>query len=251
MNKPNKFKRLANSGSTSAVTALGLVGLLTGCNTPLAFTGEANAEANSPTATQTPLPSPTPTNVPPTTTPTLTPTPWPTPTTWSTPTPLPTLTPWPTPAAWQPVQLNLPTLEPVPVVPTPTLIAAGGLLPVNYAPPNEVDVFGNVVLRWAYSGQLAADEFFDIKIKPVGSENSVFVDWSKTPEYELRPWSGWSPGLYTWQIGIVKGYLEGETKNFIADTGRDSAKFTIKWQDVGHGGGGNGGGGGGGRSGGS
>lgn len=251
MNKPHKFKRLANSGSTSAVTALSLVGLLTGCNTPLAFTGEANAEANSPTATQTPLPSPTPTKVPPTSTPTLTPTPWPTPTTWSTPTPLPTLTPWPTPAAWQPVQLNLPTLEPVPVVPTPTLIAAGGLLPVNYAPPNEVDVFGNVVLRWAYSGQLAADEFFDIKIKPVGSENSVFVDWSKTPEYELRPWSGWSPGLYTWQIGIVKGYLEGETKNFIADTGRDSAKFTIKWQDVGHGGGGNGGGGGGGRSGGS
>lgn len=245
MNKPNTFKRFKNSSSTSAAAVLSLVGLLTGCNKPLALTGEANAEANlSPPATQPPSPSPT-------NTVTLTPPPRPTPTPWSTPTPLPTLTPWPTPAAWQPVRAALPTLEPLPVVPTPTLIAAtGGLLPVNYAPPNEVDVFGNVVLRWAYAGQLADDQFFDIKIKPVGSENSVFVDWSKTPEYELRPWSGWSPGLYTWQIGIVQGYLEGETKNFIADTGRDSAKFIIKWQDVGQSGGGNGGGGGG-RSGGS
>ncbi|MCB0193301.1 MAG: hypothetical protein KDJ65_15250 [Anaerolineae bacterium] len=255
MKKPNNTKRSANFqklNPQSTMAIVSLVGLLTGCNKSIAFTGEANAEANPlPTSTPTTLPSPT--QALPTSTLPPTSTPWPTPTTWSTPTPLPTATPWPTPAALNPVRLALPTLEPLPVVPTPTLIAAGGLLPVNYAPPNEVDVFGNVTLRWAYSGQLAEDEFFDIKIKPFGSEASVFVDWSKTPEYELRPWSGWSPGLYTWQIGIVKGYKEGETKNFIADTGRDSAKFIIKWQDVGHGGGGNSGGGGasGGRSGGS
>ena len=81
-------------------------------------------------------------------------------------------------------------------------------------------MFGGALLRWTYYGDLAPDEFFDIKIKPVGSNDSVFVDWSKTPEYDLRPWSGWTPGLYTWQIGIIKGYLEGETKHFIADTGR-------------------------------
>ena len=79
------------------------------------------------------------------------------------------------------------------------------------------------------------------------------MDWSKTPEYELRPWNGWTPGLYTWQIGIIKGQLEGETKHFIADTGRDSEPFLIKWQAAGGGGGGgggssSGGGGGGGGS---
>jgi hypothetical protein len=112
-------------------------------------------------------------------------------------------------------------------------------------------VFGGTLLRWAYYGQLARDEFFDIKIKPVGSNDSVFVDWSKTPEYELHPWSGWTPGLYTWQIGIIKGYREGETKHFIAGTGRDSEPFLIKWQAAGGGGGGgssSGGGGGGGSS---
>ena len=114
-------------------------------------------------------------------------------------------------------------------------------------------MFGGTLLRWTYYGQLAPDEFFDIKIKPVGSNDSVFVDWSKTPEYELRPWNGWTPGLYTWQIGIIKGSLEGETKHFIADTGRDSEPFLIKWQAAGGGGGGggnnsSGGGGGGGGS---
>jgi len=101
-------------------------------------------------------------------------------------------------------------------------------------------VFGNTILRWSYYGELAPDEFFDIKIKPVGSNDSVFVDWSKTPEYTLRPWSGWQPGLYTWQIGIVKGYIEGNDKHFSADAGRDSQPFIIKWQAAGGGGGGGG-----------
>ncbi|MCB0210356.1 MAG: hypothetical protein KDJ52_13550, partial [Anaerolineae bacterium] len=205
-NNVKPFAQFRKSGSQSAIAMLSLVGLLSGCNEAIAFTEEANAENNpTSTATRTSLPSPPATEALTTNTVRPTATPWPTATAWLTPTPLPTATPWPTPIALQPVRLALPTLEPLPLVPTPTLVAAGGLLPVNYAPPNEVDVFGNVTLRWAYSGQLAEDEFFDIKIKPFGSENSVFVDWSKTPEYELRPWSGWSPGLYTWQIGIVQG----------------------------------------------
>lgn len=123
-----------------------------------------------------------------------------------------------------------------------------GGIPVSYSPPDGVDVFGNTILRWTYYGELAPDEFFDIKIKPVGSNNSVFVDWSRATEYELRPWSGWRPGLYTWQIGIVRGHLEGGTKQFIADTGRDSEAFIIKWQAAGGGGGGGGGPDGGGSS---
>jgi hypothetical protein len=113
-----------------------------------------------------------------------------------------------------------------------------------------------MILRWDYFGELAEDEFFDIKIKPMGSQNSAFVDWTRARTYELRPWQGWTPGLYTWQIGIVKGYLEGDTKHFIADTGRDSQSFIIKWQAAGGGGDNSGGGGGnnnsgGGKSGGS
>jgi hypothetical protein len=128
-----------------------------------------------------------------------------------------------------------------------------GTVPASYSPPDGVDVFGNTILRWTFYGPLAADEFFDIKIKPVGSNDSVFVDWTKSTEYELRPWSGWQPGLYTWQIGLIKGYLEGEAKHFMADTGRDSQPFLIKWQGA-AGGGSNGvgaGGGGGNSSGGS
>lgn len=145
----------------------------------------------------------------------------------------------------------MPTLEPVPVVPE-TSVVTSGIIPVGYSPPDGVDVFGNTILRWNYWGPLAEDEWFDIKIKPLGSENSAFVEWTKSTEYELKPWHGWTPGLYTWQIGIVKGYKEGEAKHFIADTGRDSQKFIIKWQALGgsSGGGGNGGGNGGGGGGG-
>ena len=162
---------------------------------------------------------------------------------------MPTATPFTAPVAWNPAPYTPPTLAPVPVVPTaPQML--GGVIPVGYSPPDGVDVFGDTILRWTYYGELAPDEWFDIKIKPLGSENSAFVEWSKSTEYALRPWSGWTPGLYTWQIGIVKGYKEGQTKHFIADTGRDSEKFIIKWQGYGSGGGGGGdnGGGGGGSS---
>jgi hypothetical protein len=122
---------------------------------------------------------------------------------------------------------------------TPSTAAViGDVVPIGYSPPDGVDVFGSGILRWEYYGQLAADEWFDIKIKPLGSNDSAFVDWTKEKEYHLLAWSGWQPGLYTWQIGIVKGYKTGDTKEFIADTGRDSQPFIIKWQAAGHGGGG-------------
>ncbi len=239
------------------LAGLGLISLVAGCQqADVSIEAQANAQAlppptntpapppptTSPTATATATPAPTDTPSP---TVTPTPTPWPSPTPW------PTATPWPTPTAWQPATAALPSLTPVPVVPTQA-VANNGLLPVSYSPPDGVDVFGNTILRWEYYGQLAPDEFFDVKIKPLGSNDSVFVDWTKEPEYELQPWSGWVPGLYTWQIGIIKGHLNGETKEFVADTGRNSEPFVIKWQAGGGGDGGGGGGtGGGGSSGGS
>lgn len=211
-----------------ALAALGLTGMVTGCSGQNLLVKQVNAQAPT-TATPTPTLTPSPTRPLPTPTPppTATPTPWPT------LTPVPTATPWTAPVAWKPASLPLPVLEPLPVVPTRAVVAVTGLVPVSYSPPDGIDVFGGVLLRWEYGSELAEDEWFDIKIKPFGSNDSVFVDWSKTKEYNLNAWAGWTPGLYTWQIGLIKGYKEGDTKHFVADTGRDSQPFTLKWQSGG------------------
>lgn len=239
----------------ATLATLGLAGLMSGCNSlPSFIETSANAQTQ-PSATPTSPATPTATATP---SPTATNTPHPTPTPWPTLTVWPTPTPWPTPVSWQPASEKLPTLAPLTlpaiVAPPPTLtpvpVVSGGVVagevPVAYSPPDGVDVFGNTILRWEFPGQLAEDEFFDIKIRPMGSDDSVFVDWTKATEYELRPWGHWEAGLYTWQIGIIRGELVGETKNFIADTGRNSQPFVIKWQAAGgdHGGGGSGGSGG-------
>lgn len=241
---PSISRRGQTTRLTTLLATLGLTGLVTGCaEADLTLINDVKAQAPpSPTSTTSPSP------IPPaaTSTPTLPPTG----TTWPTP------TPWPTPRAWVPQARTLPTLAPLPIAPT-ARVMPNGSLPVSYSPPDGVDVFGQTILRWSYYGELAPDEFFDIKIKPLGSNDSAFVDWIRSPEYELRPWSGWQPGLYTWQIGIVKGYRQGDRKQFIADTGRDSQPFLIKWQAAGGdhsgsgGSGGSSGGGGGNNSGGS
>jgi len=254
--KKNRF--LANTQTKLLLTTIGLSGLISGCNTPNALVQQANAQE----PTSTPVPptvSASPTLLPESTatpTATSTPTTIPSPTPWPTITPLPTATALSAPVAWQPASIEIPTLQPVPIVPTSSNPVFQGVMPVNYSPPDGVDVFGSGLLRWEFFGTLAEDEWFDIKIKPYGSDNSVFVDWSKEKQYPISAWSGWQPGLYTWQIGIVKGYKEGDTKHFIEDTGRDSQPFIIKWQAAGSGGGGGNtggtsGGGGGGNSGGS
>jgi hypothetical protein len=213
-------------GLTTLLTTLSLTSLITGCaNVDANLVSEAQAQAP---------PSNTPTTPATAVLPTATPSPTSSPTTG----PLPTPTPWPTPQSWSPQIQALPTLAPIPVAPVNWAIPNGSI-PVSYSPPDGVDVFGSTILRWSYYGELAPDEFFDIKIKPVGSNDSVFVEWSKTPEFNLRAWSGWQPGLYTWQIGIVQGYRDGNEKHFIADTGRDSEPSLIKWQSAGGGGGGN------------
>jgi uncharacterized membrane protein YgcG len=250
-----KKHRLINPQSQLMVAAMSLSGLVAGCNAS-ANTLVQPVNAQEPIVPPTLAPLPT---LPPAPTATPFPTNTPSPTPWFTPTPLPTATPWSAPAAWRPASLEIPTLQPLPVV--TAAVASGavaqGVLPVSYSPPDGVDVFGGGLLRWEFYGNLAEDEWFDVKIRPVGSNDSVFVDWTKEKEYPLGPWSGWQPGLYTWQIGIVQGYKEGDTKHFIADTGRNTQPYLIKWQAAGGGGGGGstggggGGGGGGGNSGGS
>ena len=245
--KKNSF--FTNTQTKLLLTTVGLSGLISGCNTPGALVQQVNAQ--EPTATSVPptIPaSPTATATP---TVTSTPTNAPSPTAWPTITPLPTARSWNAPVAWQPASIEIPVLQPIPVVPTSSNPVFQGVIPVNYSPPDGIDVFGGGLLRWEFFGNLADDEWFDVKIKPFGSQDSAFVDWTKEKEYPLTGWNGWQPGLYTWQIGIVKGYKEGDTKHFIEDTGHDSQPFVIKWQTAGGGGGGGGGNtGGGGNSGG-
>jgi len=217
--------------STRTLAILGLAGFVSGCNQAPLLSLNANVQAQDTPATATPLPTQTPTTTPsPTTTPTAT--------LWPTTTPLPSATPWAEPQTWSPVGQALPSLEII----TPTTLSALSPLPVTtkmvnqfstpyiYSPPDGVDVFGDTILRWKFKGELASDEYFDIKIRPYGSERSAFVDWTKSTEYTLRPWSGWQPGIYTWEIGIIKGHKEGDTKHFLGDTGRNSESYLIKWQ---------------------
>lgn len=242
------LKRQPKQHIKSILALISMAGVATGCSTALAQGNQNEVKTTSGTAAILPTLMPTPTPLAPD--PVILPAP--TATIWAAAPSWPTPTPWPTPAAWRPTLPPLPTLAPMPVVPA-MLVSQSGDHPVAYGPPDGVDVFGSTLLRWNYGGALAPDEFFDIRLKPHGSNDSAFVEWTKAPEYHLNPWSGWQPGLYTWQVGIIKGRLEGGTKHFIADTGRASQPFLIKWQ-AGGGGGGNGGlsgGGGGGKSGGS
>ncbi|RME69722.1 MAG: hypothetical protein D6784_17920 [Chloroflexi bacterium] len=246
--KPKQTKR-ARRWLNLTLSAVGLSGLVTACSgVDVRLNPEANAQsqpassaAQQPPApvilpTTVPVSLPTPTPVPPTSTPTPTFTPSPTLPPPPTPTPLPPV------QSWRPSVQPLPTLAPVPVVPNAPGIPSGSA-PVIYSPPDGVDVFGGTILRWTFYGELGPEEFFDIRIKPYGSNDSAFVDWTRSTEYELRPWSGWKPGLYTWEIGIIRGYYEPDgSKHFLEDTGRVSQQFLIKWQAAGGGGGGGGGG---------
>jgi hypothetical protein len=247
-NNTQPLQRQPKQHIKSILALMSLAGLATGCNTALAQSNQIEVKTTSGSAAVLPtlMPTPTPLAPEPVILPAPTATPWTAATPWLTP------TPWPTPAAWQPALPALPTLAPLPVAPT-AVVSQSGDSPIAYGPPDGVDVFGGTLLRWNYGGVLAPDEFFDIRIKPYGSNNSAFVEWTKAPEYQLNPWSGWQPGLYTWQIGIIKGTLEGGNKHFIADTGRASQLLLIKWQAGGGNGGpgSSGGGGGGGKSGGS
>ncbi len=188
---------------------------------------------DTPTSTDTPTGTPTPTDTPaPTNTPTDAPTPTDTATATSTPTgtPTPTHTPTytPTPPDIPTEASPLPTGErPTPVRPTPVLLE-----------PEENFRTGSssVTLKWKWADTLGSNEYFDIQIRPKGEGNSVFVDWSKEATYELRKWTGWQAGEYTWTIGIIRGHSEGDQKVFEGDLGLASEARLFHWDEGGDGG---------------
>ncbi len=99
-------------------------------------------------------------------------------------TPTPTATPTDTPAPTE-----MPSPSPA-ARPTPELLEPEAGFRTTAA---------SFLLKWQWSRALEPDEWFDVQIRPEGQPDSVFVDWSKTTEYELSKtkWTTCQAGAYT------------------------------------------------------
>ena len=148
-----------------------------------------------------PTPPPAPTS-PPTVTPVAIQRP-PTPTSppTATATRMPTATPSPTPAP-SPTATSAPTDTPVPPTPTPGPPPP----PVLEAPADGVSLLGtDFVLRWSWPGQLAEDQYFDVRVWREG-EPHYGIAWAKQPEYPIKGYiRDHGPGTYFWQIAVIRG----------------------------------------------
>ncbi len=168
--------------------------------------------------------------------PTETPTPTDTATPTDTPIPVPTDTP-------QPVAPPLDTDTPTP---TPQEVAQASPNP-QLLEPGDGHRFsgGSLLLKWQWSETLGPDQYFDVQIRPEGQPESVFVDWSKTTEYELSKakWTTWKAGTYVWRVEVIRGHYEGEQKVFEGSLGLTSESRLFYWDEGGGDGGGDGGGG--------
>ncbi|MEM7345419.1 MAG: hypothetical protein AAF485_14355, partial [Chloroflexota bacterium] len=99
-----------------------------------------------------------------------------------------TLTPTPTPKGYAD--------SPVIVKPVAGLVVEEGL---------------EAFLHWSWNGVLASDEYFDIKIRPEGQTNSVYVAWEAGTGHTFQ--ASLSPGRYYWSVQVVQGYY----KNNVTD----------------------------------
>lgn len=151
-----------------------------------------------------------------------------------TPTPIPTFTLAPTPTQATTatstsihlvtVSTNTASTSALTSVPTstPTSTPTAMPTPTSYSPPQLIEppdgmtIMGGLTrFAWTWEGTLGPDEYFDLKIRPLGDPNSVFVDWSKEPVYILD--ARIVPLLeenktYIWTIQILRGHYDGEKK---------------------------------------
>ncbi len=128
------------------------------------------------------------------------------------------------PTSTEPVPTpSLPTTR---IRPTPELLepADGQIFTAPFITPF-------IPLKWQWDDELAPDEYFDIQLRPAGQGESVFVDWSRQPYYELSRWAGWKAGRYTWTIAIVRGHLEERRKVIDQYLGLESEQRTFRWDE--------------------
>jgi hypothetical protein len=129
--------------------------------------------------------------------------PTPTSTPMSTPTPTPTASPTPTPS---PVAIIIPTVIPTPTTgprPTSPTSPKSSPTPESYPPPSlsENSILGcNVTFKWRWSGVLAEDEYFDVRVG-MGSAPSG-VTWTKDYQYTYGLVAA---GEYVWAVAICRG----------------------------------------------
>ena len=85
-----------------------------------------------------------------------------------------------------------------PATPTPTRRP-------TYPPAvlSSVEVIGcNTILEWSWSGKLAEDEWFAVRVSRAGIESPHSVAWTKERAY-IHTLS--EPGEYSWEIAICRG----------------------------------------------
>jgi hypothetical protein len=60
------------------------------------------------------------------------------------------------------------------------------------------------VLRWDWDGQLAENEYFDVRVWKEGQPH-YGIGWTKTSEYILPTSLGSGDGEYFWSIAVIRG----------------------------------------------
>jgi hypothetical protein len=121
-------------------------------------------------------------------------------------TPIPTLS-----VAAQPVTAP----EPRKAVPTPTPTETSEYPPIKLlhpAPDEEVHGF-ELILSWAWDGELGDKEHFDVRLWRLG-EPEKSIAWTKKREYvERLPSRGW----HSWRVRLVRGQ-EGVIEEVLTQT---------------------------------
>ncbi|MBN1956368.1 MAG: TlpA family protein disulfide reductase [Anaerolineae bacterium] len=124
------------------------------------------------------------------------------------PTPTATATPAPTTALDTPTPTPTPRRFPAPLLTAPN---DGIFLPAGtYAE-----------LRWAWEGELAADEYFDLRFWREGAAHNG-IAWTQEPYYAVAG----DPGVaYYWAVAVIRG-AEGE---MLEQLSAESAARRIQW----------------------
>jgi hypothetical protein len=90
-------------------------------------------------------------------------------------------------------------------------------------------VGGLTRFAWTWEGTLGPDEYFDLKIRPLGDPSSVFAYWSKEPVYILDANIAHleETKTYVWTIQVLRGHYDGKEKVFETYLSPESEGFVI------------------------
>ncbi len=173
----------------------------------------------NPPFTPSPAPTKTPSPLPKTATPTATPTETRASTSQGETIVLATATSPPQPTATSTLRPTLSATEVPPTEASPTATAEptdeGALRfetpPIILEPGDGITIeeTRNTLMRWEWPNELAENQHFDIKIKPEGGDESIYVTWVDEPTLDW--WANLPPGRYFWSVQVIQGYYENNS----------------------------------------